>query len=884
MSDLFRTEDDSASSMVSAGFDDVSREQLDKIKARTMYNMVEPIDGGSKKILFLTNAQATLLGKESASMEKMLDRLEIGKPQLVINLLASPGFGNYCKGFGPKAFDAGSDIANGRLLGWGAGIVSERAPFLTAAAEALAEGKIDTFMSEILLPLAAETNAVVLCNAIPGVCILSASFMRMYNCKRAMWRGKAPFTVLSITNSIHNIYQNKNINSHWRDVSRKSRMWMLREQKINQVMMDTYRDKGGIPTRFFDLDVNAVNLIIVDRINDKKGTFDSKPYTRFLTELVRSLSSKLPSLALKTGLTDKYPLSSKSESSLCQAADSAQSGTPTVIIDIRERPTLTNHTTFENDRGALIKEAIEKFEQYCDQLRESTLVENLDVCTFAYFHDVLTGDGNSLTTETSSRGENLISNDQNNLLPIHLAIAHASSDDDTTSVVETSGVLRRATTTQINQTVDLIVDRYFRDAWELLDDQLKEKGINYTTTYKEQILALKIYGKVLLSSENTYHLNLSDVDGAKKLIHKLVRLDRLPKENPLEGLVLLRTAWCDYDVAMELAGKYKCWCKLLFALHLLLAWFVVGISTSSTSLETFGLSSVVSEHLAVEIVFGVSLALSVIISLDSLMDSKSKWRQLRRGAGALQSVIWSYRSRVGPFSMKDRRRNGTTAGGPEKALMKALNSFHEDLSASANLGTSNFHKKHSASTYKHYQDKGSPTNGEDDYHSPVQPHKYIELRIMANLNFYSQRIPKYNCCKNSFKIMVVLLSVAASALARYKLVTLVVMVTALSSVVTSWLEFTDMANKAERYSQTISGLKNLLNWWASLTSVQKASQEAIGHLINTSEGLITQEQTGWTSGMSNTDSSIMGIGGKEGENNDRKKKNSTTRVVPTETG
>ena len=280
-----------------------------------------------------------------------------------------------------------------------------------------------------------------------------------------------------------------------------------------------------------------------------------------------------------------------------------------------------------------------------------------------------------------------------------------------------------------------------------------------------------------------------------------------------------------------------------------------------------------------QIVFGVSLASSVIISLDSLMDSKSKWRQLRRGAGALQSAIWSYRSRVGPFSMKDSRQNGTSAGRPEKALMRALNSFHEDLTASANLGTSNFHKNHPASTYKHYQDKGFPKNGTDDYHSPVQPHKYIELRIKANLNFYAKRIPKYNSCKNFLKIIVVLLSVIASALARYKLVALVVMITALSSVVTSWLEFTDMASKAERYSQTISGLKNLLNWWASLTSVQKASQEAIGHLINTSEGIITQEQTGWTSGMSNTDN----VGGKEEEGKDQRKKNSSsTRVVPTE--
>jgi hypothetical protein len=84
-------------SQLTAGFDEVSREQLDRIKARTMYNMVEPIDGGAKKILFLTNNQASLLAKEPASMSKMFDRLEIGNPQLVILFLSPMGLVHFVK-------------------------------------------------------------------------------------------------------------------------------------------------------------------------------------------------------------------------------------------------------------------------------------------------------------------------------------------------------------------------------------------------------------------------------------------------------------------------------------------------------------------------------------------------------------------------------------------------------------------------------------------------------------------------------------------------------------------------------------------------------------------------------------------------------------------
>lgn len=66
------------------------------------------------------------------------------------------------------------------LLGEDAGIVDGRAAFADLAGERRAEERLDRFMSEVLIPLAAQTNAIVFCNACPNVCILSASLTRMY--------------------------------------------------------------------------------------------------------------------------------------------------------------------------------------------------------------------------------------------------------------------------------------------------------------------------------------------------------------------------------------------------------------------------------------------------------------------------------------------------------------------------------------------------------------------------------------------------------------------------------------------------------------------------------------------------------------------------------
>ena len=49
----------------------------------------------------------------------------------------------------------------------------------------------------------------------------------------------------------------------------------------------------------------------------------------------------------------------------------------------------------------------------------------------------------------------------------------------------------------------------------------------------------------------------------QRLVRQLVRLDRLPRENPLSGLRLLSDAWRDYDVAFLLAGRWKAATKAL---------------------------------------------------------------------------------------------------------------------------------------------------------------------------------------------------------------------------------------------------------------------------------------------------------------------------------
>ena len=76
--------------------------------------------------------------------------------------------------------------------------------------------------------------------------------------------------------------------------------------------------------------------------------------------------------------------------------------------------------------------------------------------------------------------------------------------------------------------------------------------------------AYETYARSLLSSPHFYAVNLCKSSKTTKLlVSKLVRLDRLPQSNSLEGLLLLQSAWCKYDVCMYLAERYKLVCKVI---------------------------------------------------------------------------------------------------------------------------------------------------------------------------------------------------------------------------------------------------------------------------------------------------------------------------------
>ena len=96
-------------------------------------------------------------------------------------------------------------------------------------------------------------------------------------------------------------------------------------------------------------------------------------------------------------------------------------------------------------------------------------------------------------------------------------------------------------------------------------------------------------------------------------------------------------------------------------------------------------------------------------------------------------------------------------------MRTTLIAWRRDLMSGGDLQLSGLSRRYSDDVYKHHQfAESGPLSAADldDHYSPVQPHKYIELRILPSIAFYEQRTPWYSCQRALVKLLLLLCTLA----------------------------------------------------------------------------------------------------------------------------
>ncbi|KAK3266061.1 hypothetical protein CYMTET_25291 [Cymbomonas tetramitiformis] len=219
----------------------------------------------------------------------------------------------------------------------------------------------------------------------------------------------------------------------------------------------------------------------------------------------------------------------------------------------------------------------------------------------------------------------------------------------------------------------------------------------------------------LLASSYTYSCPLDDFQGIRHIIGLIARIDRLPQENSEQAMLVLTRTWDKIDIYMHVATRSKHITNTFFTAMLLVSLAItVGTIISLNRPDVFANTEL---HWLVIV---CTLLLTALTTFFGLMNPATKWQQLRSAALTLESEIWRFRTRSGPYSLNCANviGEGTLSREPELHLLHATQEMSRLVLKSASVVDTAFlsrfnalfeEPKENLNVYKHGQHKGCPT-------------------------------------------------------------------------------------------------------------------------------------------------------------------------------
>lgn len=305
---------------------------IDEMKVQTMYKMIEEItiktsEGHKilKKLLYLTNEQALMFDEKAVS--KLLEELDIGDPKFVIIFEPAVCVLSQMKISNPVKSDSLWEKfkREGRYQ-------SEFNEFDSR----ITESQVVNFMRNVLLPIAIETQAVILVQA-ENACFLSATFAMVAASEQERLGARCPFKVIASVHlsDIYQKYVNDNASiSH--QLLNESRAFQRRGDIIKENIEASWKKISRNPLKLCDIPASASRVIVFENLdeNDELNEAGKKEYSfnwgasgQLYNYIIKHLIKKVPSIAL----------SSFSTWGTDEILDRLFNKTPVMLIDSRER-------------------------------------------------------------------------------------------------------------------------------------------------------------------------------------------------------------------------------------------------------------------------------------------------------------------------------------------------------------------------------------------------------------------------------------------------------------------------------------------------------------------------------------------------------------------
>lgn len=667
------------------------------------------------KILYLTNMQAQLFKAET--VPKLMDVFEVKQASLVLNLMEGVGY--------QVMYDVcvePAELSEQERAEWMLDLthntLGSSESFASRTEAAQATRRLSSFFKEVLLPLAADTNAIILCSAKKSE-ILSATLTECLPLFAAKHNGKLPFTVFGIAPAVnfgHSTLINRD--SLAAEMAAKSKNWQKGLTKIEAACQNQQNEESSKWWRD-DVQPGLGNYIFVECVSGKSSDRWQKEYSPLVdlqNEFFQALASQLPTLCVRTG-------GSNSAQPLTANVHLACRDIPVLMLDVQSRApldaTVSSSDRQTSSRDALITKAIEANTLHHEELWALGKTQSFDQHDLAYFFDVLNCDGNSATCATIS----VAAPGYTQTLYHSLKTAELMAMGDA-PVAFTTSQLERV----INHLVEMMAQSHFRNLPATTQAELQEQKEDFTPmehfASKMEIIWGVYYD--IFKSRRIYGANLENLDAVKTLIDQIVKRDRLPSNNSLEVQQSLRDAWNTIDECVSSAGYYKRMAKVTYITCLVLGTLVIFLTLFKTHIDgsatktlaeqsaDTGMCSLVvvdaADHrfAASTGIFVTATLLTLVTGMNTFYDPSRRWRELRAIAESMQSDIFAFRTRTGVYNV-DRAEPRK----PEQRFVQRVQDSRVAVVQLAGLTESSFMRMYKDKVYIHGQNKTSCTDAFD---------------------------------------------------------------------------------------------------------------------------------------------------------------------------
>lgn len=230
------------------------------------------------------------------------------------------------------------------------------------------------------------------------------------------------------------------------------------------------------------------------------------------------------------------------------------------------------------------------------------------------------------------------------------------------------------------------------------------------------------------------------------------------------------------------------------------------------------------------LVLATPIAGGVVAAGTSRLDRGEGWMMLRDSAETLKREIYRYRSRVGAYRPEETR---------EKKLLAKLEKVARRL----------FGTDRPLGRLRPYGGAALPPPGTvapgDDGFADLTAENYLELRLRDQLNYYRNRIGRFERRLRLLNWSVVVLGGVGTFLAAVGLEIWIPVSVSLSGAFGSYLEMRRLDMWLVIYSRTVMELENVAAWWRSLPPEERARDTRREQLVGRTEAVLQTESSDW---------------------------------------